>query len=152
MSPRMSFGHADTAIVAATVGTTLAPWGLSFIQSYAVDKKLTVDDLRYERIDVVLGALLTGVIGFFVVVACAATLHQENIPIDSAQDAARALAPLAGDLAGTSSPSASSVLLFWPLPSCLSPPRTRSATSPVPRLLWTARSARRDSSTSATSS
>ena len=37
----------------ATVGTTLAPWGLSFIQSYAVDKKLTVDDLRDERIDVV---------------------------------------------------------------------------------------------------
>src|SRR4029079_3674117 len=33
-SPRRSFGPADTAIVAATVGTTLAPWGLSFIQSY----------------------------------------------------------------------------------------------------------------------
>ncbi len=100
-SPRMSFGPADTAIVAATVGTTLAPWGLSFIQSYAVDKKLTVADLSYERTDVVLGALLTGVIGFFVVVACAATLHRENIPITSAQDAALALAPLAGDLAGT---------------------------------------------------
>ena len=25
----------------ATVGTTLAPWGLAFIQSYAVDKRLT---------------------------------------------------------------------------------------------------------------
>ena len=47
----------------ATIGTTLAPWGLSFIQSYAVDKHLTVDDLRYERIDVVTGAVLTGVIG-----------------------------------------------------------------------------------------
>ena len=25
-----------------TVGTTLAPWGLAFIQSYAVDKQLKV--------------------------------------------------------------------------------------------------------------
>jgi hypothetical protein len=35
---------------------TLAPWGLAFIQFYAVDKKLTVEDLRYERIDVIVGA------------------------------------------------------------------------------------------------
>ena len=39
VTPRMSFGHQETLIVVATVGTTLAPWGLSFIQSYAVDKK-----------------------------------------------------------------------------------------------------------------
>jgi hypothetical protein len=79
-------------IATATVGTTLAPWGLSFIQSYAVvDMKLTVADLRYERIDVVTGAVLTGVIGFFVVVACAATLHVQGITIDDAADAAGAL-------------------------------------------------------------
>jgi Mn2+/Fe2+ NRAMP family transporter len=55
-------------VVVALVGTTLAPWGVSFIQSYAVDKKLTTADLRLERVDVVTGSLLTGVIGFFVVV------------------------------------------------------------------------------------
>ena len=33
--------RAAIAIVTATVGTTLAPWGLAFIQSYAVDKRLT---------------------------------------------------------------------------------------------------------------
>jgi len=88
-------------IAVATVGTTLAPWGLSFIQSYAVDKKLTPADLRYERVDVVTGAVLTGVIGFFVVVACAATLNATGVSIDSAADAARALEPLAGDLAAT---------------------------------------------------
>lgn len=87
-------------IVTATLGTTLAPWGLSFIQSYAVDKKLRVDDLPFERIDVVTGATLTGVIGFFVVLACAATLWRNGQSIDSASDAARALEPLAGDLAG----------------------------------------------------
>ncbi len=87
-------------IATATVGTTLAPWGLSFIQSYAVDKKLTPGDLGEERIDVVTGAVLTGVIGFFVVVACAATLHVAGVSITTAADAAQALVPLAGDLAG----------------------------------------------------
>lgn len=92
----------DALLVAvATLGTTLAPWGLAFIQSYAVDKKLEVKDLRYERVDVVVGAVLTGVIGFFVVVACAATLHVEGIDINDAGDAARALEPLAGSAAAT---------------------------------------------------
>lgn len=89
------------AIVTATVGTTLAPWGLSFIQSYAVDKKLRAQDLFLERIDVVTGAVLTGVIGFFVVVACAATLHRDGRSIADAADAAVALQPLAGDAAST---------------------------------------------------
>jgi len=92
----------DALLVAvATLGTTLAPWGLAFIQSYAVDKRLHVKDLRYERIDVITGAVLTGVIGFFVVIACAATLHVEGITVHEASDAARALEPLAGHLAST---------------------------------------------------
>ncbi|MGH4024427.1 MAG: NRAMP family divalent metal transporter, partial [Pseudonocardiaceae bacterium] len=76
--PTMPLTRDAVLIVTATVGTTLAPWGLSFIQSYAVDKKLTVADLRYERIDVVTGAVLTGIIGFFVVVTCASTLHVQG--------------------------------------------------------------------------
>ena len=85
----------------ATVGTTLAPWGLAFIQSYAVDKRLTPADLRYERIDVVTGAVMTGVIGLFIVVACAETLYPAGISIHDAGDAARALRPLAGNLSST---------------------------------------------------
>jgi NRAMP (natural resistance-associated macrophage protein)-like metal ion transporter len=99
--PTMPLTRDAVLIATATVGTTLAPWGLSFIQSYAVDKKLTVADLRYEQIDVVTGAVLTGVIGFFVVVACASTLHVQGITINSAADAAGALKPLAGNLAST---------------------------------------------------
>ncbi|KMO77147.1 Mn transporter [Mycolicibacterium chubuense] len=99
--PSMPMNGATIAIVTATVGTTLAPWGLSFIQSYAVDKKLRTEDLALERIDVVTGAVLTGVIGFFVVVACAATLHREGRSITDAADAAVALQPLAGDTAAT---------------------------------------------------
>ena len=89
----------DPADRTATVGTTLAPWGLAFIQSYAVDKRLTPRDLplradrrhrrrRYDRRH-----------RPFVVVACAATLHASGQSIDDAGDAAAALEPLAGDLA-----------------------------------------------------
>ncbi|HET6643493.1 MAG TPA: divalent metal cation transporter, partial [Gaiellaceae bacterium] len=75
-------------LVAATVGTTLAPWGLAFIQSYSADKRLTSADLRYERVDVVVGAVMTGVIGAFVVIACAATLHVADQEVSDARDAA----------------------------------------------------------------
>jgi Mn2+/Fe2+ NRAMP family transporter len=97
--PTLPLDRDGLLLVTATIGTTLAPWGLSFIQSYAVDKRLTPADLRYERIDVVTGAVMTGVIGAFVVFACAATLHVTGTSIDDAGDAAAALEPLAGDSA-----------------------------------------------------
>ena len=99
--PSMPVNGAALAIVTATVGTTLAPWGLSFIQSYAVDKKLRTEELSLEQVDVITGAVLTGVIGFFVVVACAATLHRDGRSIRDAADAAVALEPLAGGAAST---------------------------------------------------
>ena len=79
--PEMPLDRDAVLIAVATLGTTLAPWGLSFIQSYAVDKKLETKDLSYERIDVIVGSVLTGVIGFFVVVASAATLHVSGVSI-----------------------------------------------------------------------
>jgi NRAMP (natural resistance-associated macrophage protein)-like metal ion transporter len=99
--PSLPLSREAVLVAVATLGTTLAPWGLAFIQSYAVDKRLHVKELAYERIDVVVGAVLTGVIGFFIVVACAATLHVQGVEIEGAGDAAKALEPLAGDTAAT---------------------------------------------------
>ena len=99
--PRMPLTREAVLVAVATVGTTLAPWGLAFIQSYAVDKGLRAEDLRYERIDVIVGALMTGVIGLFIVIACAATLHVNGVTINDASDAAGALKPLAGQFAAT---------------------------------------------------
>jgi NRAMP (natural resistance-associated macrophage protein)-like metal ion transporter len=101
VKPSMPLNREAVLVAVATVGTTLAPWGLAFIQSYAVDKHLHVKDLNYERVDVIVGAVLTGVIGLFVVVACAATLHVSGIEVNDARDAAQALEPLAGGLAST---------------------------------------------------
>jgi hypothetical protein len=73
--------------------------GLTFIQSSVVDKGVGREHLRLERFDVWAGALLTGIIGAFVVIACAATLHAGGQSIDDAGDAAKALEPLAGSSA-----------------------------------------------------
>jgi Mn2+/Fe2+ NRAMP family transporter len=97
--PTLPLDRDGLLLVTATIGTTLAPWGLSFIQSYTVDKRLTGADLPYERIDVVTGGVMTGVIGAFVVLACAATLNASGITIDDPADAAVALEPLAGGAA-----------------------------------------------------
>jgi Mn2+/Fe2+ NRAMP family transporter len=99
--PSMALSRHGVLVTVATIGTTLAPWGLAFIQSYAVDKRLTIKDLRYERVDVISGAVLTGVIGAFIVIACAATLHAHGQHIHDARDAAVALRPLAGSAATT---------------------------------------------------
>ena len=97
--PAMPTSRDAILIATATLGTTLAPWGLAFIQSYAVDKRLTPRELPLLRWDVITGAVLTGVIGFFVVIATAATLHARGLKISDASDAAVALEPLAGRLA-----------------------------------------------------
>lgn len=99
VTPTMPLTHEAIYIATATLGTTLAPWGLAFIQSYAVDKRLTRDDLKLLRVDVWTGSLLTGLIGFFVIITCAATLHVKGIAVDDAAKAAMALEPLAGTLA-----------------------------------------------------
>ncbi|MBC3873451.1 NRAMP family divalent metal transporter [Undibacterium flavidum] len=97
--PHLPDDHLGWIAIAATLGTTLAPWGLAFIQSYAVDKKISVANLRWEQVDVVIGSVLTGVIGIAIAVACAATLHKSAIHIQDAGDAAMALRPLAGSFA-----------------------------------------------------
>ncbi len=97
--PHMPEDNIGWIAIAATLGTTLAPWGLAFIQSYAVDKKITVANLRWERVDVIIGSLLTGIIGLAIAVACAATLNRAGVHINDASDAAAALRPLAGSFA-----------------------------------------------------
>ncbi len=97
--PRLPTSDAGWVALTASLGTTLAPWGLAFIQSYAVDKRITTESLRFARWDVIIGSVLTGVIGLAIAVACAATLHQAGVRIETAADAASALRPLAGSFA-----------------------------------------------------
>jgi Mn2+/Fe2+ NRAMP family transporter len=97
--PRLASSPAYWVAVVATVGTTITPWGQAFIQSYVADKRLGPEDLLGERLDVGLGAFLTNLVAFFIVVACAAALwaHGETGTTDVAT-IARGLEPLAGPL------------------------------------------------------
>ena len=99
--PNLPTNRHAILIATATLGTTLAPWGLAFIQSYTADKQLKPRDWHLARLDIVTGAVLTGIIGVFVVIACAETLYKTHHHIKTAKDAAVALAPLAGHLAST---------------------------------------------------
>ncbi len=82
--------------VIAAIGTTITPWGQFFIQATIVDKKISIKEYVYTKTEVYLGAVLTDGIDFFIVVACAATLYKHGILVNTAQDAAKALEPLAG--------------------------------------------------------
>ena len=72
--PQGTFNGAYMLAVVGMVGTTITPWGQQFIQAYVVDKRLRPEDMNAERIDVLIGVLITNVIGAFIVIACAATL------------------------------------------------------------------------------
>ena len=50
---------------------------------------------------------MVNVIAFFIIMLCAVTLFQNGVRIESAKDAAQALAPLAGNTVPGCSPSAS---------------------------------------------
>ena len=78
--------------VIAAVGTTLTPWGQFFIQAAVVDKKVSIKQYVYTRREIYVGSVFMTTIDFFIVVACAATLYPQGIVVDSAQDAAMALA------------------------------------------------------------
>ena len=83
------------------LGTTVTPWGQFFISSFAFDKKIEVDRIKYSQFETYWGAFLTNFFSFFMVVATAATLYVNKIPLVSGEQAALAIKPFAGELAGT---------------------------------------------------
>ena len=87
------------SLVIAMVGTTIAPWMMFFTQSNVVEKGLTVKDLFSQRVDAVSGTIAACLVAWFIIVTTGAVLFPAGITIDSAADAARALAPFAGQYA-----------------------------------------------------
>jgi Mn2+/Fe2+ NRAMP family transporter len=83
------------------LGTTITPWGQFFISSFAFDKKIDADTLKYSQFETYWGAFLTDFFSFFMIVATAATLFVRGIVLTSGEQAAEAIRPFAGDLAGT---------------------------------------------------
>ncbi len=82
------------------IGTTITPWGQFFISSFAYDKNIEAKNIVYSQLETYVGAFLTNFFSFFMVVATAATLFVNKIPLTSGETAAMAIKPFAGELAG----------------------------------------------------
>jgi len=92
--------NADSlAMVIGIIGTTIAPWMQFYMQSSVIEKGLKMKNYKYTMVDIIVGCVATVVVAFFIMVACASTLHENGIKIEEAKDAALALKPFAGQFA-----------------------------------------------------
>ncbi len=101
--PSGSMNASFILMVITIVGTTIAPWMQFYQQSSIVDKGLSEKDLRYERADTGIGTVFLVITASAIMIACAAAFfNNPNVgatQIKSAEQAALALAPVAGDYA-----------------------------------------------------
>ena len=98
--PHVSRQSDYIVLVVGLVGTTITPWMQFYLQASIVEKGITKRQYALSRWDVILGCIVTDVIAFFIVVACAATLYVNgDHNIEDAAQAAVALKPLAGHFA-----------------------------------------------------
>jgi NRAMP (natural resistance-associated macrophage protein)-like metal ion transporter len=87
-------------MVVGLIGTTITPWMQFYLQASVVEKGIGKKQYALSRWDVISGCIITDVIAFFIVLACAATLYASGYRnISDPADAAAALRPLAGDFA-----------------------------------------------------
>jgi len=95
--PHVHFDSNYLYMLIGLVGTTIAPWMQFYLQSAVVEKGVKLKDYRLSRWDVIVGCIMTDVVAFFIIVACAATIYATgHREIKDAGDAALALRPLAG--------------------------------------------------------
>lgn len=87
------------SLTVAMVGTTIAPWMMFFAQSNVVEKGVRVRDLPYQRIDAVTGAVVGCIVAWFIIVTTGTVLYPQGIEVESAEAAAAALEPFAGQYA-----------------------------------------------------
>jgi len=87
-------------MIIGLAGTTIAPWMQFYLQASIVEKGVTARQYNASRLDVVIGCLFAAIVAWFIVVACAATLHSSGqYNIETGAQAAQALRPLAGEYA-----------------------------------------------------
>jgi NRAMP (natural resistance-associated macrophage protein)-like metal ion transporter len=100
ITPAFQFDHSYLFMVIGLIGTTITPWMQFYLQAAVVEKGIKIKDWAYSRWDVIVGCIVTDVVAFFIIVACAATLYASgHRDIQNAADAALALRPLAGHAA-----------------------------------------------------
>lgn len=79
------------------IGTTITPYMQFYLQSTIVDKGVSLKEYGYQRLDVYIGTAFGILTALFITVCTAETLFKAGINISTAEDAALALRPLAGE-------------------------------------------------------
>ena len=97
VAPHVQLNSGYLFLFIATAGTTITPFMQLYVQSAVVEKGIGTDQLKAERVEVVSGSIFANLIAMFIIIATGATLfvHGERT-VNSAADAAKALAPFAG--------------------------------------------------------
>jgi NRAMP (natural resistance-associated macrophage protein)-like metal ion transporter len=111
--PHIQWSSSYLAAFVGILGTTISPYLFFWQASQEVEEErekghrtvreregASNDDLRKSRTDVLTGMFFSNLVMYFIILTTAATLHaQGKTSIDSAQQAAEALKPLAGNFA-----------------------------------------------------
>ncbi|MDQ3880887.1 MAG: Nramp family divalent metal transporter [Chloroflexota bacterium] len=99
VTPSVPFEPDLLLLMVAVVGTTITPYMFFYLQASVADKGIGPEELKLTQTDAIVGAVLTNAIAVFIVLVSAATLFGSGVAIETAADAARALAPIAGQFA-----------------------------------------------------
>jgi len=96
VAPSLRLSSESLGMIIGLVGTTIAPWMQFYLQASIVEKNIALKDYKHSRLDVIVGSFVVTIVAGFIVLTCGATLFKAGIRIETAADAALALAPLAG--------------------------------------------------------
>jgi NRAMP (natural resistance-associated macrophage protein)-like metal ion transporter len=91
--PKLMLDSGYITMLIAMVGTTIAPWMQFYLQAAVVEKGITAKEYNESRVEVVVGCIMTSVIAFFIIVACAGAYRDHPTDIKNAEEAALALKP-----------------------------------------------------------
>lgn len=98
--PSIQPSAAYVSIIVAIIGTVLTPYQQLFQESAVVERGIPRREYGHETLDIYIGSIFAGIIAIFIIIATAATLHQQGkTDINTAADAAKALEPIAGPVA-----------------------------------------------------
>ncbi|MFN7992638.1 MAG: divalent metal cation transporter [Bryobacteraceae bacterium] len=92
--PRLMLTPDFISLLIALIGTSIAPWMQFYLQSAVVEKGISPKEYAQSRLEVIIGCVITDVVAFFIIVACAGAIWKVRPrDIESAADAALALKP-----------------------------------------------------------
>ena len=94
VKPKLMLDKDYIYILITMVGTTIAPWMQFYLQSAVVEKGITPGEYKASRLEVVVGCIMTDVVAFFIIVACAGAIWSVHpTKIEDAAQAALGLKP-----------------------------------------------------------